>query len=478
MIRAPSGRFQHWEDRPAGWWTRWGRAISAMMARVSRSCASTRALEILRRRSRRFGHRSLTKLPIGTYSTPRWSPDDRLIAAVREPGGEQFANNLLVVDVCVESRDVLKRHTTSRVFHGSRTALGSSSARRAAARCHTRPRTTCGWSRSMADPRRSSPSASHPTNSPICAPTGTSLSAACARRPTSGHFRSRGSARQRAAGHPDHRQTGLVQTVSVSPDESEVVFLSDNGGHANAWTARIADGEMRPVTREFDPRVVVAVPVWSPLGSWINFLSNRNSQTPDVTLWLVKPDERGARPWDQRGLDVLVGRRAMAGTSSASRTTLPHQQGAGRRGATCTRSRRQRNRGCQTARDGFTLNDAKILTQASGAWDFELRQARAEDGPSEVIGRVAGARVPAAAINFHAFLSPDGQSLAMPLLDGSTTNLWALSTATGQWRKLLDFGERNVVIARRVAWSKEGRHVYASVAEVESDIVMLVGLSR
>ena len=54
------------------------------------------------------------------------------------------------------------------------------------------------------------------------------------------------------------RQTGLVQTVSSSPDESEVVFLSDNGGHANAWTARIADGEMRPVTREFDPRVVVA----------------------------------------------------------------------------------------------------------------------------------------------------------------------------------------------------------------------------
>ena len=73
------------------------------------------------------------------------------------------------------------------------------------------------------------------------------------------------------------RQTGVVQTDSVSPDESEVVFLSDNGGHANLWTARVADGEMRPVTREFDPCVVVAAPVWSPPGSWINFISNRNA---------------------------------------------------------------------------------------------------------------------------------------------------------------------------------------------------------
>ena len=49
-----------------------------------------------------------------------------------------------------------------------------------------------------------------------------------------------------------------------------------------------------------------------------------------------------------------------------------------------------------------------------------------EDGPSSVIGRVAGARVPVSGANFHAFLSPDAKWLAMPLLDGSTTSLWAL----------------------------------------------------
>jgi hypothetical protein len=132
--------------------------------------------------------------------------------------------------------------------------------------------------------------------------------------------------------------------------------------------------------------------------------------------------------------------------------------------------------GCQTAPDGSALYYAKILTQATGAWDFELRRAAPEDAPSTPIGRVSGARVPATAINFHALLSPDGQWLAMPLLDGSTTNIWALSTTGGGWRKLIDFGERNVTIARRINWSNDGRYMYASVSDVDSDIVILAGL--
>jgi Tol biopolymer transport system component len=89
---------------------------------------------------------------------------------------------------------------------------------------------------------------------------------------------------------------------------------------------------------------------------------------------------------------------------------------------------------------------------------------------------VRGARVPTGAYNFHALLSPDGQWLAMPLIDGSTTNLWALSIISGQWRRLTDFGSRNVVIARRIAWSNDSRSIYASVSDVDSDIVKLAGL--
>jgi hypothetical protein len=82
----------------------------------------------------------------------------------------------------------------------------------------------------------------------------------------------------------------------LSPDETEVAFLSDNGGVANVWAARIADGEMRQITRESDLRVRVAAPLWSPRGDLITFLSTRNTDGSRPTLWLVKPD--GSDPRD------------------------------------------------------------------------------------------------------------------------------------------------------------------------------------
>jgi hypothetical protein len=43
--------------------------------------------------------RAVTKLPMGTYSTLRWSPDDRVIGAAQDPGGALFATNLILIDV-------------------------------------------------------------------------------------------------------------------------------------------------------------------------------------------------------------------------------------------------------------------------------------------------------------------------------------------------------------------------------------------
>jgi hypothetical protein len=46
----------------------------------------------------------------------------------------------------------------------------------------------------------------------------------------------------------------------------------------------------------------------------------------------------------------------------------------------------------------------------------------------------------------------------------------------GEWHKLTDFGSRNVVIARRIGWSRDSRSLYASVADVDADIVLFSGL--
>ncbi|MBA3297423.1 MAG: protein kinase, partial [Acidobacteria bacterium] len=67
-------------------------------------------------------------------------------------------------------------------------------------------------------------------------------------------------------------QTGQAQTPSVSPDESEVVYLSDSGGHGNLWIARTDGSGVRQITFEQDPAISVGVPVWSPAGGQIVFL--------------------------------------------------------------------------------------------------------------------------------------------------------------------------------------------------------------
>jgi len=58
-------------------------------------------------------------------------------------------------------------------------------------------------------------------------------------------------------------QTGQARTPSVSPDGSEVVYLSDNGGHGNLWIARTDGTGIRQLTFERDPAISLGVPMWS-----------------------------------------------------------------------------------------------------------------------------------------------------------------------------------------------------------------------
>ncbi len=97
------------------------------------------------------------------------------------------------------------------------------------------------------------------------------------------------------------RQTGHVQAPSLSPDGTEVVYLSDNGGHGNLWVARTDGSSVRKITFERDPAVVLGVPMWSPADDWIVFIVTRGGQTG---LWLVRPDGSDLRQLVERGFSA------------------------------------------------------------------------------------------------------------------------------------------------------------------------------
>jgi Tol biopolymer transport system component len=422
--------------------------------------------------------RTITEAATSVYSNLRWSPDDRAVAYIQEIAGfTLFATDVMVVDL---AGGTPRRVATGTYFQGATwtpdgSALVVSSSDGS---LMPYPPTYNLWKIPLDGGDRSQLTFGESSYEfPDLSAQGNLVASRVRSQANVWRFPVDGSPVENVRRATQiTRQTGIVQTVSPSPDESEVVFLSDNGGHANVWAARVSDGEMRPITREFDPRVVIAVPIWSPRGDWINFLSNRNSKTGDVTLWLAKAD--GSELHD---LGVIG---AWACWSPDGQWLYFSDTGKGAYriqkvridGGQPVLVRDDNATGCNLSPDGKTLYYSRILTQATGAWDFELRVASPENGPSKVIGQVSGSRVPATAINFYAFPSPDGSSLAMPLIDGSTTNLWGLSTNSGEWRKLTDFGSRNVVIARRISWSKDARHLYASVSEIDSDIVMLAGL--
>ncbi len=131
----------------------------------------------------------------------------------------------------------------------------------------------------------------------------------------------------------------------------------------------------------------------------------------------------------------------------------------------------------EPARNVIGLHDSTFYftverSLVDGTPEFEVRAATPEDGPSVLVARIPASRVAWWQI-LNPALSPDGEWLAQPLTDGFTTNIWALSTSTGEWRQITDFGDRITFIARRVSWSSDGRFILAAIADGDADIVRL-----
>jgi serine/threonine protein kinase len=278
------------------------------------------------------------------------------------------------------------------------------------------------------------------------------------------------------------QQTGQVQTPSLDPTDTQLVYLSDNGGHGNLWVQQLATGEKRQITFEKDAATVVGVPIWSPDGNYIAFAANQPSQRGrSIRYWAIHPDGS-----DQRVVVPLGTWAAWSGDSKwlyYAESSPVQATGSFRlskvsiTGGPAVVVRSDNARGPAVAPDGSALYYVVPLQNLNGSLDYELRVARPEEGPSTLLARITGERVPLWQ-GLHPVISRDGKALVMALDDGLGTNIWMASTADGKLTRLTDFGAKRTFIARRVSWSSDGHFVFAAVGEGDADIVQFDGLLK
>ncbi len=268
-------------------------------------------------------------------------------------------------------------------------------------------------------------------------------------------------------------QTGQAQVPSVSPDGAELVYLSDSGGHGNLWVSKVDGSAPRPITFERDPDIAIGVPIWAPRGNRIVFIRSQMGKTSE---WLVNSDATGLHElipqgagatWSGDGQWVYY---TVRNKDAFCIEKVPVEGGA----PSPVR--------CDGALPSAVSPDNSTLyytgPAALGAvaqWNY-LRKASPESGPPQPLVRVAGLRIPVKATMFNPVLSPDGKWLAVPLIDGPSSNIWLAPSAGGPLLPITDFGQRPVLIARRVSWSPDGTQMYAAVAETDADVVLLNGL--
>ena len=266
-------------------------------------------------------------------------------------------------------------------------------------------------------------------------------------------------------------QTAQIQTPSLSPRGDELVYISDNGGHGNLWVKDLVSAAARQITFTHRPEEAVGAAAWSPVSNQILFIRAAHGHAQQ---WLVDSDGGNLRKvidagvwasWspDGRFIYYVALRNGHFWIEKVS-------PGGGPPVVVRT------DDAVAPALSNSSFFYASLLKDSSGGWDYELRRAPNDTAVSEPLVRIAGDQVPVDSANFSTLPSPDDKWLALPLTNGVTTNLWVLPALGGPMRQVTDFHNRAIVIARRVAWSQDSRHIFAVVAECESDVALLEGI--
>ena len=271
---------------------------------------------------------------------------------------------------------------------------------------------------------------------------------------------------------PVTRQTGQVQTPSVSPDGSELVYLSDNGGHANLWVIRTDGTRARQITFERDPAVTIGVPKMVP-----GRRCHRLHREPRVAAVVGGPSRRPRCAKARRaGLWASVVRRRPMALLHAERRWRAVLASRRSRSPVARRYRRQGRPAIRTRRRS---GEDVLYFAAFVAPEFgSLRlgdQAGISGGRAIGAGR-SGRRELACRSRRCTFIQHcrETASGSRRRLDRWRDEQPLDAVNQGRlWRQVTDFGDQPTLIVRQVSWSPDGQYLYAAISKNNGDIVML-----
>jgi Tol biopolymer transport system component len=199
---------------------------------------------------------------------------------------------------------------------------------------------------------------------------------------------------------------------SLSPDGSQVAFVSSSGGTGTIWVQRVDGSGLRQLTRGDAP---ASWPVWTPDGQWIVFGSA-------AAMWRVR---------SQGGEPERIG-------------------------------------------DGFFRGD--LFARPDGAGTLLVTSSQAEDQGLRLIDLSTGAllwrkQVPGTSLSLPVF-SADGRTISMPVQEQRDRDaIWVFDTSTGAARAAVRFEEPFGMVFR-ASWVDEGKAFVVNRRTTSSHVVM------